>query len=163
MLVNVRLFYSQKNKIMKQNQNTLHSEQVVFNGKAFFMDLKEAANGRSYLVLTQSKPIEDEKYEKTKMLLFEEEILEFSTALNKLLENFKPKEGKEAKDAYVAKIRETYPMAFQPWTKEEEELLITLFNEGKTNTDLVKALQRREAAITARLSKLGLIEKASAA
>jgi len=148
---------------MKQNQNTLHTERVIFNDKAFFMDLKEAANGRSYLVLTQSKPIEDEQYEKTKILLFEEEILEFSTTLNKLLENFKPQEGKEAKDAYVAKVRQTYPMAFQPWTKEEEQLLIALFNEGETNAALAKKMQRREGAITARLIKLGLMEKASAA
>lgn len=148
---------------MKQNQNTLHTEKVILNEKAFFMDLKEAANGRSYLVITQSKPIEDEKYEKTKMLLFEEEIEVFQTALNNLLANFQPKETDDNRAAYIAKIRESYPMAFQPWTKEDEELLIALFNENKTIEDLASALKRRAGAITARLEKLGLTKTATAA
>lgn len=148
---------------MKQIQNTLHTEKVILNEKAFFIDLKEATNGRSYLVITQSKPIEDEKYEKTKMLLFEEEIEVFQTALNNLLTHFTPKDTNEERATYIAKVRETYPMAFQPWAKEDEELLIALFNEDKTIEDLAKALQRREGAITARLDKLGLTKTATAA
>ncbi len=148
---------------MKRNQNTLDSKQVILNGKAFFLDLKESKNGKSYLVITQSKPIEDEKYERIKMILFEGEIAKFCNALNSIIENFPPKADTSPSEEYIAKVRQTYPMAFQPWTKENEELLIALFNEGKEIPALASALQRRNGAITARLTKLGLIEKATAA
>lgn len=148
---------------MKQNQNTLNSEKVIFDGKVFFLDLKAAKNGRRYLVITQSKPIEDEKYERTKMFLFEEEIQDFSKALTNVLKDFKPGKNNGVSDAYVAKLREVYPMAFQPWTKEDEELLIALFNEGKTISELSTSFRRQEGAITARLNKLGLLETSTAA
>ncbi len=148
---------------MKQNQNTLHTEKVILNGKAFFLDLKQAKNGKSYLVITQTKPIEDEKYERIKMILFEEELQKFSTALKNTLEHFTPSKDTRPTDAYIAKLRETHPMAFQPWTKEDEELLITMFNEGRNTKELSKSFKRKESAITARLSKLGLIQSTSAA
>ena len=148
---------------MNQNQNTLHSEKVLLDGKSFFLDLKEAKNGRSYLVITQTKPVEDEKYERIKMILFEKEIQKFSEALKNTLEHFTPKEKATPSDAYIAKLRETHPMAFHPWAKEDEELLIALFNDGKTIQELSTDLKRQEGAITARLTKLGLIQTTNAA
>lgn len=150
---------------MNQNQNTLHTEKVLLDGKSFFLDLKESKNGKSYLVITQTKPVEDEKYERIKMILFEGEIQKFNEALKNTLEHFTPKEKTRTPptDAYIAKLRETHPMAFQPWTKEDEELLIALFNEGKNTQELSAGLRRQEGAINARLTKLGLIQAASAA
>lgn len=148
---------------MKQNQNTLKSEKAIFDGKVFFFDLKTAKNGKSYLIITQSKPVEDEKYERIKMILFEEEIQDFTNALTEVLKDFKPQDKNAVSKEYIAKLRENYPMAFQPWTKEEEELLITLFNEGKAISNLSTALQRQEGAITARLNKLGLLQASTAA
>ena len=152
---------------MNQNQNTLHSEKVLLDGKSFFLDLKEAKNGTSYLVITQTKPVEDEKYERIRMIIFEEEIQKFNQALQNTLEHFTPSEktksSSKPSDAYIAKLRETHPMAFQPWTKEEEELLIALFNENKSIPDISAAMKRQEGAITSRLKKLGLIQVTTAA
>ncbi len=150
---------------MKQNQNTLHTQKVILNDKAFFLDLREAKNGKKYLVITQTKPIEDQRYERIKMILFENEIQKFSLALNALLENFTPKEIVQAPvtDAHIAKIRQSHPKAYQPWTKEEEEVLIAFFNEDKPIPEIASTMQRQEGAITARLIKLGLIQQASAA
>lgn len=147
---------------MKQNQNTLNSEKAVFDGKVFFFDLKEARNGSKYLVITQSKPVEDEKYERIRMILFEEEIQQFNASLTEVLKDFKPQKGRPS-ETYINELRKTYPMAFQPWTKENEELLISMHNEGKDIPTIAKALQRQEGAIKARLNKLGLIESTLAA
>ena len=148
---------------MKQNQNTLHSEKVLLDGKSFFLDLKKAKNGTSYLIITQTKPIEDQKYERIKMILFENEINQFNKALAGIVENFTPSQKPSGREAYIAKIRQSYPMAFHPWTKEDEEVLISLFNEGNSISVIAKGLQRQDSAIKARLEKLGLIETASAA
>lgn len=152
---------------MKQHRNTLGTQKVLLNSKMYFLDLKEAKNGSTYMVITQSKPLDDDKYERIKMILFEEEIQKFKDALNELTKDFTPSEQSKQKrkvsEAYIAKIRQTHPMAFHPWSKENEELLIALFNDGKSVADLSKSLQRQEGAITARLEKLGLIHTASAA
>lgn len=148
---------------MKQNQNTLHSEKVLLDGKSFFLDLKKAKNGTSYLVITQAKPMEDQKYERIKMILFEEEINQFNNAFAGIVNNFTPSQKPSNREAYIAKIRETHPMAFYPWSKEDEEVLIALFNEGKSIPEIAKGLQRQDGAIKARLEKVGLIETANAA
>jgi len=147
---------------MKQNQNTLHSEKLLLENKTFFLDLKKAKNGNSYLTITQSKRMEDEQYERIKIVLFEEELQAFNTAFAKVLEAFKPNPGTVNREEYIAKIRKNYPMAFHPWAKEEEELLIAMFNEGKEKRVIAGALRRQESAIIARLMKLGLTSSVAA-
>ncbi len=147
---------------MKQNQNTINSEKVLLDGKVFFFDLKEAKNGNKYLAITQSKPVEDDNFERIKMILFENEIEAFNEAMSKVLKDFKPRWRKPT-EAYITELRKKHPMAFQPWSKENEELLISMYNEGKDIPALALALQRQEGAIRARLNKLGLIEKSAAA
>ena len=148
-----------------KKQNVLHSEMVKSNNKAYYLDLKKAENGNNYLVITQSKATEDDKYERIKMILFENEVEQFASAFSKILFNFnrsnKPQKVKDEK--YIEEVRKDYPNAFQPWTKEDEELLTALFNEGKSVSDLSKSFQRNEGGIRARLDKLGLATKEKAA
>jgi len=47
----------------------------------------------------------------------------------------------------------------QPWTTEEDSLLLKHFNEGKKITELAKLHGRSYGAIKARLIKLGMLEK----
>lgn len=150
---------------MKQQRNTLHTETLTFGDKTFFLDLKEAINGKSYLVITQAKPIEDKKYERIKMILFQEDIPEFAHALSSVLEHYTPMEDPKGMDreAYITQLRKRFPNAYLPWTKEEEAELTNLFNAGKSYLELSKNMQRQESAIKARLTKLGLIETANAA
>ena len=148
-----------------KKQNVLHTERVQSNGKVYFLDLKEAENGNTYLVINQSKKIEDDKYENIKMILFENEIEQFAAAFSRIIIKFNPSEKVNGKfsEEYVEKVRKDYPNAFQPWTKEDEELLTALFNDGKTVIELSKSFQRNEGGIKARLAKLGLEVKESAA
>ena len=141
-----------------KKQNVLHTERVNSNGKVYFLDLKEAENGNNYLVINQSKMMEDDKYERIKMILFENEIEQFAAAFSRIIFKFNPseKQNKKVDEAYVEKVRKEHPNAFQPWTKEDEELLAALFNDGKTVNELSKSFQRNVGGIKARLSKLGL-------
>ena len=48
--------------------------------------------------------------------------------------------------------------AGKPWTKEDEDLLIRLYQSGASKKDICKTLQRTAAGIAARLVHLGMIE-----
>jgi hypothetical protein len=56
-------------------------------------------------------------------------------------------------------IRKKFPKAYMPWKKEEDEKLRELFVKDIPIKDLAKDFGRKRGAITARLEKLGLIEK----
>jgi ATP-dependent exoDNAse (exonuclease V) alpha subunit len=58
-----------------------------------------------------------------------------------------------------AEIREKYPNAFRPWSKEQDEELKKLFTQGLKIKELMKIFGRKRGGITARLEKLGLVEK----
>lgn len=149
-----------------KKQNVLHTERVNGNGKTYFLDLKEAENGNNYLVINQTKKADDEQEERVKMILFENEIEQFAAAFSKILIQFKPTEKKvtgKRDEKYIEDVRKEYPNAFQPWTREDEELLAALFNDGKTVKELSKSFQRNEGGIKARLEKLGLEIKEAAA
>ena len=48
--------------------------------------------------------------------------------------------------------------AGKPWTKEDEDLLIRLYQSGASKKDICKTLQRTTTGIAARLVHLGLID-----
>lgn len=64
----------------------------------------------------------------------------------------KPKKGWSDK---LAKMRETYPNAYKPWTKADDEKLIKLFSKSNTVDikKLTKDLGRHPGSIKARLEK----------
>lgn len=141
----------------KKNNNVLYSEKVNGNNKVYFLDLKQAENDANYLVITQSKSVGEDKYERKRMILFENEVEQLGAALSRILINFTKRAERD--EERIAKIREEYPNAFHAWTKEDEMLLTSLFNEGKSIEELSVALQRQAGGIKARLEKLGLAEK----
>ncbi len=53
-----------------------------------------------------------------------------------------------------AKIRRTYPKAYEKWTNEDEELLVTKFYQGESIAELANYSQRKEGAIRSRLIRL---------
>ncbi len=153
-----------------KKQNVLHTERVQSNGKVYFLDLKEAENGNNYLVINQTKMMDDDKTERVKMILFENEIEQFAAAFSSIIFKFnhsgkenRKKENIKFDEKYIEDVRKEHPNAFQPWTKEDEELLAALFNDGKTVTELSKSFQRNEGGIRARLTKIGLAVKETAA
>jgi len=59
----------------------------------------------------------------------------------------------------MTKIKEASPNAYKPWTKEEEQQLTTLYNEGKKTKEIATTLQRQQGGIRSRLKKIGLIKQ----
>jgi hypothetical protein len=65
---------------------------------------------------------------------------------------------KKSKTNRYEEIRKTYPKAYYPWEKEDDENLERLYKEGKKTKELTKIFERQPGAIRSRLSKLGLVE-----
>ncbi len=57
----------------------------------------------------------------------------------------------------VKAIRQTYKMAYEKWSKNEESELTNAFNQGLTIQQLAEKHQRKKGAIRSRLARLGLI------
>jgi hypothetical protein len=57
----------------------------------------------------------------------------------------------------LSRIRQEHPRAFEPWSQDEERQLVEMFHAGKDVSDMARALQRKQGAITARLKKLELV------
>ena len=58
----------------------------------------------------------------------------------------------------LATLREKFPNAGRPWTKEDDVRLTEMFEEDTPMKTMAKEFGRKSGAITARLAKLGLIE-----
>jgi hypothetical protein len=48
--------------------------------------------------------------------------------------------------------------AGKPWTKEDEDLLVSLYRSGTLKREICKTLQRTESGVAARLVHLGIID-----
>ena len=56
----------------------------------------------------------------------------------------------------IAKIREQYPRAYEPWSAEEDEQLQLRYSQQASIKVLAAEFQRQPGAIQSRLKKLGL-------
>lgn len=58
---------------------------VKASGRTYFFDLKEAQNGKKYLVLTESRRAKDgEEFLRSTIILFPEHAKEFSNAVGEM-------------------------------------------------------------------------------
>lgn len=74
----------------------------------------------------------------------------------------KPKKARSQKTAWaerLAKMRQTHPNAFKPWTQPDDEKLQDLFKNGTSVQILTELFGRHTSAIESRLKKLGLIKE----
>jgi len=60
-------------------------------------------------------------------------------------------------------LRKEYPRAYEPWTDDEQNRLVSMFKARESRGSISKALGRNTGAIEARLVKLGLMEQKTAA
>jgi F-box protein, helicase, 18 len=64
--------------------------------------------------------------------------------------------GSKGKTFSIELLRTKHGEAYKPWTDEQDEKLIQLFNNNTSDTDIIKQFGRNAGAIRARLRKLGL-------
>jgi F-box protein, helicase, 18 len=76
-----------------------------------------------------------------------------------------PAKAKSSFSKYTGSKGKTFPVellrtkngeAYKPWTPEQDEKLIQLFNNNTSDTEIIKQFGRNAGAIRARLRKLGL-------
>ncbi len=139
-----------------EKKNVLHTEKVISKNKTYFLDLKEAENGNNFLVINQTKAVEEGATERVKLVLFEEDLERFSQALMKIIFHFNKKNENGVNKAYLMEVRKEFPNAFQRWTKEDEELLRELYQQGHQVPELMTHFKRNRRGIESRLEKLGL-------
>lgn len=60
-------------------------------------------------------------------------------------------------DERLRRIRAEHPRAYEPWTKDEDLRLGSMFATRKTVDEIAAILQRQPGAISSRLAKLGLV------
>ena len=75
-------------------------------------------------------------------------------ALLRQVEHTKTRKAATSWKEKVAAMREVYPNAYRPWTKQHDALLRELFTHGNTVADMSQALGRHQGSIEVRLKKL---------
>jgi len=75
---------------------TLDFEMFGENGRYYFLDLKLAKNKTHYLAITRSDKVENDRYTRSRLVLFEEDIPMFVEALSMVLTRFSHGEGRPA-------------------------------------------------------------------
>jgi hypothetical protein len=139
-------------------RTTVHSGRHTSGKVCYFIDVRQAVNGRFYMVLTESRRRGDQGFEQSRVMVFEEDI-------RGLLEEV-DRAGEEALRAIEDRgelpgdsIKREHPRAFSRWTEEDEETLRTRFENGSGVEAIAKVLGRTEQAILARLEKMGLVDE----
>ena len=140
------------------SRTTVHSGRHTSGKVCYFIDVRQAVNGRFYMVLTESRRRGDQGFEQSRVMAFEEDI-------PGLLEQV-DLAGEEAMKAIEARgelpesgIRREHPRAFSKWTDDDEETLRKRFESGSEVSAIARVLGRTEQAILARLEKMGLVEE----
>jgi len=72
------------NEFTNEIRETIREEKVTTVSSTYWLDLKRANNGSLYLVVSQSKKVND-SYEQIKIRIFMDEMLEFNRVLSKLV------------------------------------------------------------------------------
>lgn len=67
---------------MTEAKKDLFSDKVSAGQRTYFFDVKEAAEGAKYLVISESKRVGD-NYERNRILLFEDSVPNFFETLQK--------------------------------------------------------------------------------
>lgn len=139
----------------------IDSDKITKDRRTYFFDINKSEQGDLYLKVSENKKTEI-GFEHHRLIVFEEDIKDFSEVFQKTLTKFKelkePKQS-EGKAYSVEKIREAHKQAYLPWSPEDDSKLELLFCEGKKVKELAKIFGRNDGAISSRIKKLELKEK----
>ena len=138
-----------------EKSKVLFSQQVKAGTRTIFFDLKENKRGGNFLTITQTKLVENDKFERSNIILFQDDLARFSSALLKSLMQFNFLEHAVSAE-YIDQVREHHPNAYNKWSDEEIDSLKAMVDEGKDVEQVAQALKRRPGAIRYRLRKMGL-------
>lgn len=135
-----------------RSRKELASERVAAGSRTYFFDVKQAADGTKYLVISESGKT-GEQWEHHRLMVFEEHLGAFIEAFDKAAEAL----GAKKKAYSVDANRATHRRAYEPWSGDEDERLKARYAEGFTIPELARVFKRQEGAIRSRLHKLGVV------
>lgn len=137
---------------------SIFSESFKAGKRTYFFDIKETSENKRYLSITESKKAED-KFERFRMLIFEEDIANFSKYFSSSLLNFFKQESSLEVLSHKDRLKAKFENAYEPWTQENDNEIELLYCQGNTNQELSKHFKRNIGAIKSRIMKLELPDK----
>ena len=141
-------------------KQSLYTESVEAGNRSFYFDIRESENGSNYLVISEVTQKTDGASERRQIFIFENEIDRVAAKVSRSLLNFTRKST--SKSTIIAKAKEKYANAYDPWTEKEDSELALLHRNGGNFENISKSLQRQPRAIKLRLEKLNLISAKAA-
>jgi hypothetical protein len=141
---------------MAEERETICSTRISTGRTTYFLDTRQAVNGRYYLTVTESRRNPDGSFDQKRLMVFEEVLADFSSAIRSMADRTGELISSRT-DSEIDDLRKLHPRAFMKWNEEEEEKLIALFSSGNAPADIGESLGRSLQAVTARLEKLGLV------
>ena len=74
---------------MTEVREAMFSKKVSAGGKTYFFDVKQVANGNKYLMITESKKVQDGTYQRARVIVFEDAFADFCSGFKKAYEFMK--------------------------------------------------------------------------
>lgn len=145
-------------------QNVIYTETIKLGKRTYYFDLKQGKFDNQYLIITQTRKMDDGSEDRQRLILFQDDLEAFGQAMLSSMIQFQAKKKKRINytDQEKNEIRKSFPRAFYPWTEEEDNDLKALFDKGIPVAEMVPKMMRKDTAITSRLRTLGLLEPYSA-
>lgn len=137
-------------------QTATNMEQLTYvvpaGKRTYYFDLHESRQEYQYLTITETVIGPDGATERHRIMVFEEYIPAFVEGIRKILGIEESTPQHKAYD--IKQIRENHPKAYKPWSREEDERLLRLADDGVSQPELAHIFQRNQGAIRSRLKKL---------
>jgi hypothetical protein len=141
---------------MEEEVKELFLEKVTAGKRTYFISVRKAPKGSSYLVIAESIKNNDGTLTRNSVMVYDDHLGDINSAVQKAIE-FMEKRTESRFDK--EEVRAKSPNEYKNWTEEEENRLKKGYSKGKTVEELSKEFARSVNAITHRLEKFGLIKK----
>jgi hypothetical protein len=150
------------------------TERVSAGGRTYFFDIKEAADGTPYLVISESRHSED-GWEHDRVMVFEEYFDSFQQAFERAAQSLRAPKKAYTVEAVrrghprptsraaaqqgrpVPEWKRLRPRAGTSWSSKDDGALLADFDAGLPLEEIARRQGRGVFAIEVRLHKLGRI------
>jgi hypothetical protein len=129
---------------------------VSAGSRTIYLDVKEQEDGSRFLSIREVKHGGDDAGG-SRVIVDQKYIRDVHRAIEDVLAFIEP--GTKWKAYTLADKRAEHARAYAPWTHEQDVALTQGFRAGRSRAELSKMLGRSEDGISARLLRLGLIDR----
>lgn len=152
--------FTEGGAMMPEERSSVYSARLSTGRTTYFLDVRQAVNGRYYLILTESRRNTDGSFDQKRLMVFEESLSGFQEEITQALARMQELIVSR-KDEDLSDVRKLHPRAFMKWDEEEESVLAAHFEKGAEVEEIASQMGRTVQAVLARLEKLELIAPTS--